>query len=157
MRKIYFGKSNIDGYGFFAKKDIKKGEFVFRMIGKMHKLNLRTKEEAMSNPNMIGIKKDVWLDPSLISMPINHSCDPTTGIKGKVTFVGLRDIKKDEEITFDYSISEDSDWEMPCECGAKNCRKVIKGIKFLPEETYKRYLPYIPKYFQSVYRKYHKI
>jgi len=155
MRKIYFGKSGIDGHGFFAKKEIKKGEFVFMMKGTMHKLT--TREEIMSNPNMIGIEKDIWLDPSLISMPINHSCDPNTGIKGKVTFVALRDIKKDEEITFDYSISEDSEWEMPCNCGAKNCRKVVRGIRYLPKETYKKYLPYIPKYFQSVYNRCHKI
>ena len=104
----------------------------------------------------MGIDRKTWIYPIGIDMYVNHSCDPNTGIKGKVTFVALRNIKKDEEITFDYSISEDSLWEMPCNCGAKNCRKIVGGIKTLPEKTYKKYLPYIPKYFQKVYEKANK-
>lgn len=157
MRKIYFGESAIHGHGIFARKDIKRGETVFIAKGKMMKLDLKTKEEAMSNPDMIGINKNTWLDPSLIwGAYINHSCDPTVGIKGTVTFVALRDIKKGEEITFDYSISEDTLWEMQCNCGAKNCRKVIRGIQYLPEEIFNKYMPFIPVYFQKVYLKQNK-
>jgi uncharacterized protein len=154
VRKIYFGKSGIHGNGIFARKNIGKCETVFIAKGKMQKLNLDTKDLAMSNPDMIGVEKNVWLDPSLLwGAFINHSCKPNTGIKGKVTFVALKNIKKDEEITFDYSISEDSLWEMECNCGSKNCRRVIKSIKFLPEKKFKEYLPFIPTYFQKVYRK----
>lgn len=156
MRKVYFGKSKIEGYGIFARKNIKKGEIVFIMKGRMYKFDSMTKKEAMARPDIVGIKKNIWIDPSLLNVFINHSCDPNTGVKGTVTYVALREIKKDEEITFDYSISEDSEWEMQCRCGAKNCRKLIRGIRYLPEETFKKYLPYIPKYFQFVYRKYHK-
>lgn len=157
MRKICFGHSGIQGYGLFARKDIKKGEIVFIAKGKMVKLDVKTKEDAMQNPNMIGVGKDTWLEPSLLwGDYINHSCDPNAGIKGSVTFVALKDIKKGEEITFDYSISEDSLWEMPCHCGAKNCRKIIKGIRHLPKETFDKYMPYIPTYFQKVYVKHNK-
>ena len=154
MRKIYFGKSDIHGNGIFAKKSIRKGEIVFIAKGKMEKLYLNTKNLAMSNPDMIGVDKNIWLDPSLLwGAYINHSCDPNAGIKGRVTFVALKNIKRGEEITFDYSISEDSAWEMKCNCGSKNCRKIIRSIKFLPKKTFRKYMPYIPTYFQKVYRK----
>lgn len=157
MRKICFGHSEIHGYGIFTARDIKKGEIIFIAKGRKMNLNLKTKEEAMSNPDMIGVGKNMWLDPSLLwGAYINHSCNPSAGIKGSVTFIALRDIKKGEEVTFDYSISEDTLWEMPCNCGAKNCRGVIRGIQYLPEKIFQKYMPFIPKYFQKVYIKNNK-
>ena len=83
---------------------------------------------------------------------MNHSCNPNTGIKGKVRFYAIKNIYKDEEITFDYSTSEvDIYWSMRCKCGANNCRGIIRSIQFLPETTFKRYLPYIPSNFQDIY------
>ncbi len=39
-----------------------------------------------------------------------------------------QDIKKGEEITFDYSSTEaDPYWKMKCKCGSFNCRKIING------------------------------
>ncbi|MBI5892633.1 MAG: SET domain-containing protein-lysine N-methyltransferase [Deltaproteobacteria bacterium] len=86
------------------------------------------------------------------------SCNPNAGIKGNITFVALKNIRKDKEITFDYSISEhDVFWKMKCCCEQRGCRKIISSIQFLPIKTFKKYLPYIPTYFKKVYlKKYHK-
>ena len=71
--------------------------------------------------------------------------------------VALRDIKEGEEISIDYAIIEGDDlWEMPCSCGAVNCRKVIRSVAHLPEKVFNSYLPYIPTYFKSLFLKSHQ-
>mgnify|MGYP001572637729 CR=1 FL=1 len=93
-------------------------------------------------------------------MYLNHSCDPNIGIKGRVTFVALKNIKKGEEVAFDYSTTEDDMlWHLPfkCMCVSKNCRSKIRSIQFLPHKIFKAYLPYIPNYFQGVYTRYNRL
>jgi len=111
----------------------------------------------MSEPNTIGIKKNWWLKPPEPYVYINHSCEPNVGIIGTVTFKALRKIHKDEELFFDYSICEEGDWEMKCKCGSVNCRKIIGSVKTLPRKTFKKYLPFIPRYFQLVYQRQYKL
>lgn len=158
MDKIYIGKSKIQGRGIFAKKDIKKGERVGIIKGETIRFKIKNKKDSKVGPNRVGIGKDLWIETEKPLIYTNHSCDPNMGISGRVIFIALRNIKKDEELTFDYSIQgEDKFWQMKCGCGAKNCRKVICSIQFLPVKTFKKYLPYIPTYFKKVYMKYHKI
>lgn len=163
MNKVYVEKSKVQGRGVFAKKNIKKGETIFVAKGKIRNFFIQTKQDSLNGEKISsrwnGIGKNTWLVASE-SSPLyytNHSCDPNTGIKGKVIFVAMMDIKKDEEITFDYSIAEcDIYWEMKCKCGQKKCRKVIRSIQFLPKKIFKTYLPYIPTYFKNVYLNIHK-
>lgn len=152
-RNVYVGQSSIHGKGVFAKKNFKKGEVVFIFKGEIYNRVNKNKNDTYSNPNSIGFDKNKWIDPVGEFQYINHSCNPNMGIKGKVTFVALRDIKMDEELTFDYSIiEEDIKWKMKnLEKKCKNFRSIIRSIQFLPFKTYKKYLPYIPKYFQKVY------
>lgn len=151
--KIHVAKSGLHGKGLFASQDIKKGETVFIIKGKKIKFLIDSKEKAKkAGLNWVGISKNEWRDPSFHCVYFNHSCDANTAIRGHVTVVALRNIKKGEEVTFDYSTTEaDIFWRFKCNCGAKNCRKVVESIQFLPEKTYKRYMPYIPKYFRKVY------
>jgi SET domain-containing protein len=53
----------------------------------------------------------------------NHSCDPNTD-KNRVA---LRDIDAGEELTADYAQFSTKDWEMTCNCGAKNCKGIVRG------------------------------
>jgi len=80
---------------------------------------------------------------------INHSCDPNCVVSGN-SVVARRDIKRGEELTFDYST--DVDWPgfaMACRCGSLGCRRIIRAYRFLPREVamgYGRYVaPYISK------------
>ncbi len=59
---------------------------------------------------------------------VNHSCDANTNAKDFCD-VAKGDIAKDEEITADYSETMVPGDAMVCNCGSKNCRKVIKPIK----------------------------
>lgn len=68
---------------------------------------------------------------------INHSCNPNCGIKDKLKVVAMRKIKKGEEITFDYAMSETSDYKMKCNCKQKNCREIITGEDWKLEKLQK--------------------
>ncbi len=151
MSKIYVGKSEIAGTGLFSNRDIKKGEVVFIMKGRILKMNNSNRKNLLSMPNIVGIDKDLWIDPIKPYVYINHSCDPNTSVRGRVTFVALRNIKKNEEITFDYSISEDTSWTMRCGCGARDCRGIIRGTRHLPPLFFRKYFPVFPTYFKKIY------
>lgn len=150
--KIIDKKSLIHGRGIFSAKDIKRGEVICVIKGtKFFKVNKNVKD-ALSHPDWVGFKMNNWVDPAVPFKYLNHSCIPNSAVKGKVTLVALRDIKKGEEVTIDYSIIEaDFRWHMKCHCGNKNCRGVIKSIQWLPREVYNSYCPYISKDFQRVY------
>ncbi|OHA94318.1 MAG: hypothetical protein A3E02_00505 [Candidatus Zambryskibacteria bacterium RIFCSPHIGHO2_12_FULL_38_34] len=152
MKHIYHTNSKIDGLGIFAGENIRKGEIIQYIKGVIKfKIN-KNKEDALANPDWVGVKKNHWIDPERPYKFLNHSCNPSAGIKGKVTMVALRDIKEAEEITVDYSTIEGDDmWEMKCTCGEPNCRGIIKSVQFLPKEQFKKYMPNVPKYFQKVY------
>ncbi|MDO8514107.1 MAG: SET domain-containing protein-lysine N-methyltransferase [bacterium] len=156
MKKVAVLRSKIHGKGFFVVKPTKKGAVVGILRGKLRK-NVRVSRngrDASSHPDWIGIGENTWLDPSPPYKFINHSCNPSAGIKGKVTMIAQRNLKAGDEVTLDYStIEEDTRWHMKCSCRSRNCRKVIRSIQFLPYTTYKRYLPYIPAYFQKLYSK----
>ncbi|MFA6269816.1 MAG: SET domain-containing protein-lysine N-methyltransferase [Candidatus Paceibacterota bacterium] len=156
--KVTVSKSGIHGKGIFATRDIAKGEIVFIIKGpRMFKVN-NGKKDALSHPDWVGFKMNNWVDPIPPYKYLNHSCNPNCGIKGKVEVVALKDIKKGDETTTDYSIIEaDQLWSMKCACGEKNCRKIIKSIQFLPTKQFSRYFPYIPTYFRTLYLKNHKI
>jgi hypothetical protein len=149
---LYAAKSDIAGMGLYTHKAFKKGEKIFVIQGPHLNFYPKTKEEALCLPNIIGIGKDLWLEPVTPYVYLNHTCNPNT-IAGEdaVTYYALRDIQENEELTFDYSTSEYSKWEMNCSCGFDVCRGQIKSIEFLPQEYYERYQPYVPKYFKEIY------
>lgn len=160
-RKIYVAKSNIHGLGVFAKKDLKKGEVVFILKGNLKEWEVHDSESSATGPNWIGIDRGLWIDPRYPANFLNHSCNPTMGIKGKLSFVALKNIKKDVELTFDYSITEDDLlWHITNTNSQKKqprFRKIIKSVQYLPYDVYRSYLPYVPKHFQKVYNEYHKL
>src|SRR3989344_4818679 len=159
-KNVYIVESSIEGKGVFAKKDFKKGDVVFIFKGRMIKWLVKNKKTSITGPNWVGVGHSLWIDPAYPYMYLNHSCDQNIGIKGKVTFVALRDVKRGEEVIFDYSTTEDDVlWNLPfkCKCRSKDCRSNIKSVQFLPLKIYNAYLPYIPKYFQWVYNKHHKL
>jgi SET domain-containing protein len=152
---ILVKESKIHRKGIFANKDFKKGETVFVIKGEIVHWEVKDEESSLYGPNWVGISKNTWIDPKDSAVFLNHSCEPSCGIKGRVKITALKDIKKGEEITIDYSITEmDTLWHMDCNCGSKTCRKHIRSIQFLPKKIYNKYVPYIPSYFMKVYGSY---
>jgi len=86
-------------------------------------LNFRRYAYAVSDEVFI-----LWDEDPSEWAPQNHSCDANTGIDG-LNVVALRSIKKNEELTLDYSQFLDENMEpFHCKCGSVNCRGMIRGV-----------------------------
>lgn len=59
---------------------------------------------------------------------VNHSCDANCGLRGEITVVALRNIKKGEEITQDYGLLDNDDYAFECSGGSPNCKKNCNRI-----------------------------
>lgn len=153
MSKVYVSRAGNLGEGIFAKTDIKKDEIIFIVKGSIKK-NDYSPKSSVEGPNWLALAKHKWISP-FDDNPwryINHSCKPNAGLKGKVTVVAMKNIKKNEQITIDYSITEDDPyWKMKCNCGQKNCRKIIRSVRFLSPSLFKKYKEYIPKFLRKEY------
>ena len=86
---------------------------------------------------------------------INHSCEPNSGLKGQIFLVAMRDIKNNEEITFDYAMvvskptGSDFIFEMECKCGSSNCRRKVTRDDWKIPEIQKKYEGYFSQYVQE--------
>ncbi|MFC5049503.1 SET domain-containing protein [Rubritalea spongiae] len=73
-----------------------------------------------------------WNDARLI----NHSCDPNCEAwieEDQIFIYALRDIKKGEELTFDYGFDIECYEDHPCRCGSENCVGYIVSREQWPE------------------------
>ncbi|MCG8493655.1 MAG: SET domain-containing protein-lysine N-methyltransferase [Sneathiellales bacterium] len=82
-------------------------------------------------------------------MHLNHSCDPNVGIQGQVSFVAMRQIAPGEELSFDYATGDHDDWEMTCQCGARECRGIITGYDWKIPALQQKYKGYFSTYLQE--------
>lgn len=147
-------KSKISGKGVCALKDIKKGQTICVLEGDVRSLDEIIKmanegTEHPSDPLLVGNEK--YLDLNEVSRTFNHSCDPNAYVKGRNKLTALKDIKKGEEMTFDYSTTMDDNeekikkagrvvWTCKCNCKSFKCRGIINQFKTLPRETQLYYL-----------------
>jgi uncharacterized protein len=128
MVDVIVKKSKINGKGVFAARDFKKGEIVLKS-DLSHELTMKEIEKLDEIE-----KRYIWPTKGkyiLMLSPgryVNHSCNPNTYIKNSCD-IALRDIKKGDEITGDYALSEEPGFEMICKCKSKNCRKIIRVCK----------------------------
>lgn len=156
MAQLEARKSKIEGKGMFVLEPVKKGHFVSFLKGKIKVKENKNLKDALGNSYWVGIDKNTWIDPAPPYRFINHSCNPSASIRGKITMIALRDLKPGEEVTLDYSLIEaDPRWhlEYRCKCGEPNCRGIIRSIQSLPKDRFKAYFPTIPTYFRDLYRR----
>lgn len=129
--------------GIIAVEDINKGEIIFDWIGgKIYEAESCNKLPKEVADHAIQFEEHKWIDTDGIGRYFNHSCEPNCGIKGKFQVIAMRDIKKGEWCTWDYDMTEDSDWRMECKCGSKSCRKIIGAYKNLSKKIRDKYLGY---------------
>jgi len=148
---LILGQSKL-GKAVFANKDFKKGEEIIEWKG-----SVLSKEElplirTAEDDRFTQIGKDKYIGESgELDDFFNHSCNPNAGLlfEEKILLIAIKQIKKGDEITWDYSTTMDEDdWEMDCLCESKNCRKKIRDFKYLPKEIQQKYikLGIVPKY-----------
>lgn len=73
----------------------------------------------------IQIAEDKYIDYEGVGRYFSHSCNPNCGFQGKFKLITRKAIKQDEALTFDYEMSERSDWRIECKCNEKESRKIM--------------------------------
>lgn len=129
--------SKIHGRGLYATADIEKDADIIQYVGEKitkkesTKRALEWEESARkSGEGLVYIfelddKYDI--DGRLGDNParyMNHSCDgncEAINYDGEIWIVARRDIKKGEELVYDYGYDMEHFLDHPCKCGADNC------------------------------------
>lgn len=133
-------RSRVHGRGVFAAKRIREDERIIEYTGR-HILWARIPKELDDfRTYFFSIGDGKWvIDPSVggnEAQWINHSCDPNCIIrerKGRIFVDALRNIRRGEELSYDYCLETDDDVprtkeieaEAPCYCGSKKCRGTL--------------------------------
>ncbi len=142
-------RSKIHSRGIFAKKDIPEGTKVIEYVGeKITKAESDRRADVIlkkaandvehGSVYIFQLNKRHDIDGHVsynTARLINHSCDPncdTDIIRGKIWIMSFKDIKKGEEITYNYGYDLEDYEEHPCRCGSKNCVGYILNDEFWP-------------------------
>jgi hypothetical protein len=141
------------GLGVYAQRPFRRGDFLFSATG-----------TVIPNQTMysIQIEWDKHLDAHPPARYLNHSCDPNAGVKtntlGLPDFYALRPIAKDEEIRYDYAMTEyrhyersqpELDFDLVCHCGAAGCRGRFGYYAEITPELQEKYRGFISAYLES--------
>ena len=151
-------ESPIHGRGLFATAPIAKGEVVLVKGG-----HIISREQLREITPKLG-SVEIQIDDDLFIAPVtqeereasmlysNHSCDANLGMRGEITFVGLRDIQAGEELTHDWCVTDDDDYSLECKCGSPNCRHILTGKDWQRPELQERYAGYFSAYLAKKMR-----
>ena len=131
MKLYKIKKSKIDKNGLYANQDIKKGTRIIEYKGKIISIKQTEINPKFDNNKAIylfNINKRFDLDGDFKfnkARLINHSCNPNCEVFGKglkVWVYAMKNIKKGEELSYDYGFSFDENFrQFPCNCRSKNC------------------------------------
>ena len=131
MKPYKIIKSNIHHQGLCAARNIKIDEKVIEYKGKKitHEQAEKDAKYGYDVTYLFTLNKKYLLDGDFkfnTARLINHSCDPNCEVldisKTKIWVTAMRDIKKGEELSYDYGFGFDSNYkDHKCKCGSKNC------------------------------------
>ncbi len=152
--------SSINQRGVYAATDIAKGERLAIFGGDILTINETLKLPELFRFYPLQIEERFMLYMRNPETPedtdyFNHSCSPNAGIRGQIFLTAMRDIKMNEEITFDYcmSLSEFTGSsfviEFDCSCGTPECRGRVTQRDWRIESLQKRYKGFFSLYIQD--------
>jgi len=89
---------------------------------------------------------------------LNHSCNPNVGIRGQINFVSMKDIKRGQELTYDWAMEMDEsylekDFEFECHCDSRDCRKTLTLRDWRKKELQEKYGDYFSIFILDKIRK----
>jgi uncharacterized protein len=143
-------KSGVHGYGIFAKIDIPKDTRIIEYVGeKITKaeadrrgpilIEYAKKHKQAGAVYIFVLNKKYDIDGHVeynTAKYINHSCEPNCEvdiIRGRIWIIALRDIKKNEELFYNYSYDMDTYEEHPCLCKTSKCPGFITAEEHWPK------------------------
>jgi uncharacterized protein len=157
-------ESKIHGQGVVAERAFLQGDLVLEIDDSdpvLDRASLTPEEEIFIDVfvTIDGEPKTTWMkSPEKF---INHSCEPNAYVRTDLAS-GVRrtwawkDIRRGDELTWDYALNIWEEWvgPVPCNCGAEHCRRIIQGNYFtLPRETQRKYLPFLDEPFKKRFMK----
>ena len=131
------------GKGVISKRDFREGEIICALDFSC----FAPKKGALIDA--VQVWEDLFVDfrGDSVSDFFNHGCDPNVIVRLNryYDFLAIRDIRKGDEITFNYLTTE---WDLVCEgldfdckCGSENCYGRIRGFKYLSREQQEKLRP----------------
>ena len=152
-------KSKVHGSGVFASKAIKKDTKIIEYIGKKisrkegdkrsaKRIKKYLNSEIDGSVYIFELNKNFDIDGSPKynkARYINHSCNPNCEVeidKGKIWIKSIRNIKKNEELNYDYGYDFDQEdyTDHICRCGSKKCIGYI-----ISQDQWIKYRKYLMK------------
>ena len=142
------------GSGSFANEKINNGEVVASfggfVVGQKDLKDYSTDRVARS----LQLEEAVYL----LSGPapedgdmVNHSCEPNCGAFGTSSVMAMTDIEIGEELTFDYAMTDSSQYdEFKCFCGKDNCRGKITGKDWKDPNLQSKYKNYFSSFITKL-------
>lgn len=131
------------GFGLRATADIAAGAFVYEYVGEVidePAFQKRTQlyvEQGVKHFYFMMLQKGEFIDATKkggLGRFCNHSCAPNghvekwvVGRKLRMGIFASRDIRRGEEVTFDYNVDRYGAEAQPCYCGEKNCVGFLGG------------------------------
>jgi len=142
------------GSGSFAISKISKGEIVASFGGNVINQSELTNYSTDRVSRSLQLSSDTYLlsgDVPEAGDMINHSCEPNCGISGTSSVQALRDIEIGEELSFDYAMSDSSQYdEFTCACGKDKCREKITGMDWQKKDLQAKFSKYFSAYIESL-------
>ena len=147
------------GSGSFALTKINKGEVVAsfggHVVGEAELKNHSEDRVARS----LQLDENTYLLSGFIPEPgdmLNHSCEPNCGAYGTSSVISLSDIAIGEELTFDYAMTDSSEYDQfDCACGKLNCRGKITGKDWQKSELQGKYNNYFSSFIAKLIKPSH--
>ncbi len=141
--------AGISGAGSFAVEPICEGEVLAAFGGwvadadRFSQLDLETQGISIQIDERLYLVSPEATDGDRI----NHSCAPNGGMRGGAVVVAMRDIGVGEELSFDYAMSDGSDYdEFECGCGTALCRGKVTGRDWMEPDLQRRYRGFFSPY-----------
>jgi len=164
--KVKIRSSPIHKKGLFAKELIKKDEIISIPEGyiirerqvKNYSKNAKKYFKVLKS-YLVKIAPGFYLAPFDVEKLkgddyLNHSCNPNVGVKGSILFVAMCDIRKDEELTYDYAMTDnDPGVYFKCLCQEKKCRQFVTGEDWKKPVLQKKYKGYFAWHIQEAINK----
>lgn len=131
-------KSSIHNNGMFATKDIPKGTKIIQYVGELiskkesdnradRQLDAHKEDSDVGSVYIFTLNKtydiDGYVDYNTAKW-INHSCSPNSEVEiidDEIWIMSKKNIKKDDEITYNYGYDVDDYENHPCRCNSPNC------------------------------------
>ena len=150
--KVRPRESPIHGTGLFAVEPLAAGEVVCVKGGYVFDRAALTRMPEWYRAAEIQLTEDLFIGPAFEeeregSMVFsNHSCEPNIGVRGQIVFVAMRAVAAGEELTHDWAMTDDDDYELACNCGAPACRKLLTGRDWRRKDLQEKYRGFFSSY-----------